>query len=53
MSDLSETHTQNIGARWLLGGTAVCFVGAGLLLWVREGERLFTDGLIAAIARCF
>jgi hypothetical protein len=28
-------------------------VGAGLLLWIREGERLFTDGLIAAIARCF
>jgi hypothetical protein len=26
---------------------------AGLLLWWREGDRLFTDGLIAAIARCF
>jgi hypothetical protein len=41
------------GARWLLAGTAGCLVGAGLLLWLREGERLFTDGLIAAIARCF
>jgi hypothetical protein len=41
------------GARWLLAGTAGCLVGAGLLLWIREGERLFTDGLIAAIARCF
>jgi hypothetical protein len=34
-------------------GTALCFVAAGALLWFREGERLFTDGLIAAIARCF
>jgi hypothetical protein len=40
-------------ARWLLAGTAATFLGAGALLWVREGERLFTDGLIAAIARCF
>ncbi|MCO4055488.1 MAG: hypothetical protein HEQ16_15845 [Bosea sp.] len=40
-------------SRWLLAGTAATFLGAGALLWVREGERLFTDGLIAAIARCF
>ncbi len=53
MSDASEPQTHNTGARWLLAGTASCFVGAGLLLWVREGERLFTDGVIAAIMRCF
>ena len=53
MSDISELSAQHQGARWLLVGTAACFVGAGLLLWVREGERLFADGLIAAIARCF
>ncbi|MCU0885130.1 MAG: hypothetical protein MUC44_09295 [Beijerinckiaceae bacterium] len=54
ISDTSQTTApSSSGARWLLAGTAGCMVGAGLLLWVREGERLFTDGLIAAIARCF
>lgn len=53
MSDISNTSPHNTGTRWLLAGTAACFVGAGLLLWAREGERLFTDGLIAAIMRCF
>lgn len=53
MSEFSEPHMQSNGGLWLLAGTAACFVGAGLLLWVREGEKLFTDGLIAAIARCF
>ncbi|MCX7339912.1 MAG: hypothetical protein NT037_05195 [Hyphomicrobiales bacterium] len=53
MSDTADRSPPNTSARWLLVGTAACFVGAGLLLWVREGERLFTDGLIAAIARCF
>ena len=57
MSDVSEhpeiAAPSSSGARWLLAGTAGCLVGAGLLLWAREGERLFTDGLIAAIARCF
>ncbi len=54
VSDHPEVSAQSSpGARWLLAGTAGCLVGAGLLLWLREGERLFTDGLIAAIARCF
>lgn len=37
----------------LLGGGAVGLLLAGLLLWWREGSRLFTDGLIAAIVACF
>ena len=41
------------GPGWLMIGTVASFLGAGFLLWAREGERLFTDGLIAAIARCF
>jgi|GEM_PF-3900635 hypothetical protein len=54
VGDHPEVSAQSSsGARWLLAGTAGCLVGAGLLLWIREGERLFTDGLIAAIARCF
>jgi hypothetical protein len=53
-TDLSAAPAQaSSAARWLLAGTAATFLSAGALLWVREGERLFTDGLIAAIARCF
>lgn len=37
----------------LVGGGFLAFLGAGLLLWWRDGEQLFTDGLISAIARCF
>lgn len=37
----------------LLTGGALTLVLAGLLLWWREGDRLFTDGLIAAIVACF
>lgn len=38
---------------WLLVGGAGLLLLAGLLLWWREGDRLFTDGLIAAILACF
>jgi CHASE3 domain sensor protein len=37
----------------LLCGGALTLLLAGLLLWWREGDRLFTDGLIAAIVACF
>ena len=37
----------------LLAGGGVSLLLAGLLLWWREGSRLFTDGLIAAIVACF
>lgn len=37
----------------LLVGGALALVLTGLLLWWREGSRLFTDGLIAAIVACF
>jgi len=37
----------------LLAGGMVTLILAGLLLWWREGDRLFTDGLIAAIVACF
>lgn len=38
---------------WLLAGGFGFLLLAGLLLWWREGDRLFTDGLIAAILACF
>lgn len=61
MSDLADSHvsapsaTDGPGAFGLklLGAGALLMVAAGGLLWWREGEKLFTDGLIAAIARCF
>ncbi len=37
----------------LLGGGAFGLLLAGMLLWWREGSRLFTDGLIATIVACF
>lgn len=37
----------------LLASGAIALLLAGLLLWWREGDRLFTDGLIAAIVACF
>ena len=37
----------------MLCGGALGLLGAGLLLWWREGDRLFTDGLIASIVACF
>jgi hypothetical protein len=40
-------------ARALLLASPVCLLLAGGLLWWRDGDRLFTDGLISAIARCF
>ena len=35
------------------GGSVAMLLVAGGLLWWRDGERLFTEGLISAIARCF
>ena len=37
----------------LIGGGFFALFLTGLLLWWREGDRLFTDGLIAAIVACF
>lgn len=37
----------------LLAGGGGALLLAGLLLWWREGDKLFTDGLIAAIVACF
>lgn len=37
----------------LLGGTVACLVGAGALLWSRNGAAVFSDVVLAAIAWCF
>ena len=38
---------------WLLAGGFGLLLAAGLLLWWREGDRLFADGLISALLACF
>ena len=56
-ADISQTegvhHAASPLGIWLLCGGALALLLAGLLLWWREGDRLFTDGLIAAIVACF
>lgn len=49
----SDAPPAGRGALMLLGGGGIALLLAGILLWWREGSRLFTDGLIAAIVACF
>jgi hypothetical protein len=56
MSPQTEIHDEAPASKvilWLLAGGVGLLLLAGLLLWWREGDRLFTDGLIAAILACF
>lgn len=56
MSPQTEIHDEEPASKailWLLAGGVGLLLLAGLLLWWREGDRLFTDGLIAAILACF
>ena len=49
----SEDGSPSRAGILLLCGGAFALLLTGLLLWWREGSRLFTDGLIAAIVACF
>lgn len=37
----------------LAAGAATCLAGAGLLLWLRYGEAVFSQYLLGALAWCF
>jgi hypothetical protein len=52
-SPAAEDRSMRRAILWLSGGAFVLMGLAGGLLWWRDGERLFTEGLISAIARCF
>ena len=58
MTQLDDSHEADapgpsrLGIAMLVGGVGTLLL-AGLLLWWREGDRLFTDGLIASIVACF
>jgi hypothetical protein len=49
----TETGASSRTGLVLIGAGFLALLLAGLLLWWREGDRLFTDGLIAAIVACF
>ena len=49
----AETGAPSRTGLVLIGAGVLALLLAGLLLWWREGDRLFTDGLIAAIVACF
>ena len=49
----APSSAQPNSARLLALGTCALLVVAGALLWMREGEKLFTDGLMAALINCF
>lgn len=51
-NDAAEPAPSRLSLMLLGSGTAALLL-AGLLLWWREGDRLFTDGMIAAIVACF
>jgi hypothetical protein len=51
-SAAADPAPSRLGIALLCGGALTLFL-AGVLLWWREGARLFTDGLIAAIVACF
>lgn len=50
--DIGTPAPSRLGIALLAGGASLLLL-TGLLLWWREGDRLFTDGLIAAIVACF
>lgn len=39
--------------RWLIGLAAAGLLAAGLALWSRHGDAVFTDVILAALAWCF
>ncbi len=50
-----STEPASMGRLGIAAASAGLFslLAAGGLLWWRDGEKLFTEGLISAIARCF
>ena len=53
-ADRSEAMPGARGAgRILVLATVACLVGAGLLLWARSGDAIFSDLVLTALAWCF
>ncbi|MDF2813126.1 MAG: hypothetical protein K0S56_4157 [Microvirga sp.] len=57
MSTHTESHHRTTREAWLvrllIGGAVACLIGAGGLLWWRQGGAVFNDMVLAALAWCF
>ena len=48
----SEPSPSRLG-RALIGAAVACVVAAGILLWSRHGDAVFSDMVLTAVAWCF
>jgi hypothetical protein len=48
-----ETQGTGIAGRILVMAGLMCLVAAGLLLWAQQGDSVFSDTVLAALAWCF
>ncbi|WP_153245859.1 hypothetical protein [Microvirga brassicacearum] len=57
MSTHTESHHRTTSEAWLvrllIGGAVACLIGAGGILWWRQGGAVFNDMVLAALAWCF
>jgi hypothetical protein len=49
----SEIKSASIASRVLLAAALGCAVAAGLLLWSRQGDAVFSDLVLTALSWCF
>jgi hypothetical protein len=49
---LGTTHP-SLASRVLIVAALGCIVAAGLLLWSRQGDAVFSDMVLTALAWCF
>jgi hypothetical protein len=52
-SGLNPVRRSNRVAVAVIAAAVSCLVGAGLLLWSRHGDAIFSDTVLAALAWCF
>ena len=52
-ADEREAFRPSRLGRVLVLASVACLVGAGLLLWARQGDAVFSDVVLAALAWCF
>jgi hypothetical protein len=51
--DIAVAGRSHRTALILSAAAVLCLVGAGLLLWWRHGDAVFSDTVLAALAWCF
>lgn len=48
-----KARQSGVAGRALIGASIACLVGAGIMLWQRQGEAVFGEMVLAALAWCF